>query len=269
MQDLRIITDEGSKGRSFKASLLAYTTSRVLWDSGQHENIRPIWAMIACSEAESLPLVRNLQSGRKAAISVGRDTKHFECLKSAGYEYHPQRHPEGVLWTIFLPSLYRIDPGMIDPESIRFALAPAHEWLSPEDEQTAQWLADRYRSNETWQADKEHEKRLTACRHITRASRLFCNYLDRRTRCPLIPESRFYSLVLAALIDSGQATFGFKEERYSYRQEWAHGRFSYVEEGLESVGLAPGIACNTTHEKIEPILAECVKVYEREMRLAA
>src|SRR6185369_13966964 len=97
------------------------------------------WAMYACTAAESLPFTRNLQAGRRAVLGADKSSSSkavtvFECLKSADYTWCSQAHPEGVVWTVYLPELYRIDSGMVDQESVRFALAPSQEWLSDSDE---------------------------------------------------------------------------------------------------------------------------------------
>lgn len=268
MRDLTIVTDEGSKGRSFRATLLAHATSRSLWAGGTHDNLRPIWAMIATTDAESLPFIRNLQCGRKAnCFGDGNRDKAstFELLKSAGYEYQAQRHPEGVVWTCFLPELFRIDAGMSDPEGVKFAMLPAAGWLADEDHATAKWLAGLYReeAGDWYGAEKRQAesdaKRLSEMLYLTRVSGLFAARLNSRTRCPLIPDPRFYSLILAALLNSGQAGLAGVE---SYtRESW--GRLgSFREEGLQAVGIAPGVVCETAHVQLEPVLAACVKTYE-------
>jgi hypothetical protein len=262
VKEIIICTDDSGKGRSFRATLLAYATSKSLWAAGSHDNVRPIFAMLATTDAESLPFIRNLQAGRKATmLNDDRNAKKetFECLKSANYAYEAQRHPEGVVWTVYLPELYRVDPGMVDPAAVRFAMAPAAKWLASVDESTARWLAGLYRSDEKWRAAEEHAKRLAICQYVTRLASVFCERLDTRTRCPLIPDARFYALVLAAMLDAGQATLA-RKDTYGSDREWAHSGCNFVEWG--DVGLMPGIAVSTTHALLEPLLAACVKTYE-------
>ncbi len=261
MHDLTIVTD-GDKGRSFRATLLSYATSRSLWAQGGHEHVRPIYATVAVSEAESIPFIRNLQCGRKASLRVGRADKTFECLKSADYQWEQQKHPEGVVWTIFLPSLYRIDHGMVDPDGCRFAIMPCA--LDAVDEALAKSLADARRDPKEYRDAEAHAARLATARYVTQVAPLFCAYLDRRTRCPLIPDPRFYSLTLAALMDKGLAGMAMTDGYAA--SKWGREGPNYVEDGVSG-----GLAFSATHAQLEPVLAECVREYETrgEMRVAA
>lgn len=263
MRNLTIITD-GEKGRSFHAVLLSYCTGRQLWEGGQHDNVRPIWAMIACSEAESTPFMANLRAGRKANIHGEEKSRSksdaFELLKSAGYEYHAQRHAEGIVWTVFLPELYRIDPGMVDPEGVKFAMLPDSKWLAPVDELTAQILAEKYWEDLKWSAERQRERdaeMLDIMRYVTMVATLFCAYLDRRTRCPLIPDPKFYSRVLAACLNAGIASLG-EPGGYHSSQKWGRCGCGYEEVDCS----AAGVACSTSHDRLEALLAECVRDYE-------
>ncbi len=246
MKELVITTDEGSKGRSFRAVLLSYATSKHLWTGGATDNMRPIYATIACSAAESLPFVRNLQAGRKAHVrdadARGKDTTIFECLKSADYSWAAQAHPEGVVWTCYLQSLYRIDAGMVDPEGVKFAIVAADQ--PDPDAALVNWLAGRF--------ERPSDEMVS----VVRWAPLFAAYLNSRSRCPLIPEPRFYALMLASMLAASHACMG-NREAYSRLPEWGRSGINYHEYQCS------GIVCNVTHERLEPLLAECVRVYER------
>ena len=262
MRELLIVSDS-AKGRSFRAALLSYATCSSFMTGG---DVRPIWAMIACSEAESIPFIRNLQSGKKAKVLGERNEPTIDFLKSADYAYAAQRHPEGTVWTVYLPSLYRLDAGMVDPDGVKFAVLPRAEWLPEADERSAEALAKRYAPDrgqwhrEEWSRE-EDAKRMGVARYVTRVAPLFCAYLDRRTRCPLIPDPLFYALVLGALLDKGLATLAHSDS-YSSRAEWGRSGPAYHEHDVESVGLLPGVVCRADHAQLEPVLAECVREYE-------
>lgn len=271
MKDIIIHTDnESGKGRSFRAVLLSYVTSTALWDMGGGDNLRPVWAMIACSPGESIPFVRNLQCGRKAAIIPDRSRKgtdHLEFLKTGDYAYKPQTSAEGTVWSIYLPDVFLLDPGIVDPERVRFAVLPSAEWVSDVDETLARELAagyskdiERSRWNTSW-ADEESARRLDVCRLVTRIAPLFCKSLDTRTRCPLIPDPRFYAMVLAGMLSKGLATLS--HENRAYRSEWGRSGCSFAEYDTDTVGLLPGLACSAKHDQLEALLSECVSTYER------
>jgi len=84
-------------------------------------------------------------------------------------------------------------------------------------------------------------------------------YLERRTRCPLVPDPRFYVQVLAHALDQGLASFGSTSKGY-YSRAWGESS-ALVEEGTEDIGLAPGVVWSSSHETLETFLAEQVKTY--------
>jgi hypothetical protein len=283
MRDLIIVSEDTSKkGRSFRGTLLAHAACSRLWLGGDKSTLRPIWAMVATSDAEAFPFVRNLQLGHKAQMFGDRGSKadqQFDCLKSAGYDMKPQRHVVGheedgrpvvaVAWTIYLPEAYRVDPGMVDPEQVKFALMPSTEWAPTTNEQIATRLADLYRSHDfnDWQisrgADREeYNRRLGIMRYVVRVAPLFADRLDRRTMCPLIPELGFYALVLAAMLDRQYVSLsgtGVRGDR-----TWGCSGLGYDEDlGLLSDDkVLPGLVCSVMHVNLAPLLASCVKAYE-------
>ena len=276
--------DGKGKGRSFQASVLAYATCPMQAGTvGEFATVRPIFAMLGAGEAESLPVVRNLQRGRRAVMlgrtrGKGKDL-FMEFLTSEGYEWHAQKHPEGVVWTVFRAALYRTDPGAIE-EDVRFAIAPAASWLEPVDETTARWLADRHQAPEEkvdrWYREQylknraaEYDRILAVCRYVTRVAPVFCASLFWRTPCPLVPDRRFYALLLASLLDAKHATLTGKPGctyRDSDVRPWGTARFGYQEVGFEGAGLAPGLVCIVGHAALQAILAACVKVYDKDTR---
>lgn len=255
MLDLIIQTEGESKGRSFKASLLAYVEGSALWSGGAtSENVRPIWCMIAATDAESGPVMMNLRFGQKASI-VGEEksyrrnkkTDKFELLKSGGYEFSAQRHPQGTVWTAYMPELFKLDPGMVDPVGVKFAFLPCAAWCP---EPSNDVLAHVQELNPS--------RTLADLAPIARLGPLFAAYLDRRSRCPMIPDPRFYAQIAVEFCRLGVATFSGDS-----RDTWHSGKLGYVERDVEAVGLLPGMAMNASHETVEACLAEQVGLFDR------
>lgn len=135
---LVIRTGKSEKGRSFQGTLLAYADADALWTLGgaNTEVHRPVWFVAACSEQEAGPFQANLRLGNMAEVpngnrGTGRNSKgdRFELCRSARYQYAVQRLPAGTVIQAFLPELFAIDPGMVDPEAVRFVMVPAKTWL--------------------------------------------------------------------------------------------------------------------------------------------
>ena len=138
LTEVVIAPEEGKKGRSFRALHLASATADARWPGGATKKegvLRPVHAIFLGSEAELRPFAANLQLGRLASTS-GESTRRrrnqqqtgFEFLKSAGYRQAWQRHEEGAVLTVYLPDLFHLDPGMVDPKIVRFVLAPSKAW---------------------------------------------------------------------------------------------------------------------------------------------
>lgn len=260
MLDLIITTEGESKGRSFRASLLAYVEGSALWSGGAtSDNTRPIWCMIAATDAESGPVMANLRSGYKASIigaekSYGRNKKtdKLEMLKSAGYEFAAQRHPQGTVWTAYLPELFKLDPGMVDPTGVKFAMLPAAGWCPQPSNDVLAHVQELHPS-----------RTLADLGPIARLGPLFAAYLDRRSRCPMIPDPRFYAQIAVEFCRVGVATFA---PDGSYDKKWHRGKLGYDETDVEAVGLLPGMAMQASHETVEAVLAEQVGLFDQMSR---
>ncbi len=252
-RDLVIATSDGEKGRSFRASLLAYAEADHLWALGMADTDtrRPVFMMLACSDQEAAPFLANLRAGRQSEIvggskGYGRRNKgdQFELLRSGGYQYATQRHHEGVVITAFLPELFRLDPGMVSPDGCRFVMLPSQEWcLDPQPAALAhvtRCLPPKFERSVALMADVPA---------LCRIAPLFAVYLDRRTRAPLIPDARFYAQVLVASVAAGLA-------------QRSGGNDTYREDGVARVGLLPGLAFQAKHDELEAMLAEQVRMFD-------
>ena len=280
LQEVAILPESGKKGRSFRALALASATADGLWPGGATKKgdvTRPVMAVFLGSEAEMRPFAANLQLGRVASTSEesyrrrGRQSG-YEFLKSAGYKQIWQRHPEGAILTVYLPDLYTLDPGMVDPTGARFAIAPTAAWAAAQEIPVAEMVRHARRlpivrevntlPEEKWQRDR-FEKSLPDEKLAALASIawLFAAYLDRRTRVPIVADGRFYLQVMLACLKRGLASWSVVEHSYGTKPFGEHPDLGFFENLAEGCGLLPGIAFKATHEEVEAVLAEEVEVF--------
>lgn len=259
MRLVRIEPKSEGKGRTFHSLLLASVEADLLWSGAQSENMRPVWAMFAGSQHELRAFMANLASGRFAVVDYNgyrpRKQDRVEFLRSAGYQTIWQREDEGCVATIFLPDVFKLDPGMVDPDGIGFVLLPTRQWC------------EQQRVDVTRLA-----KHLARCEFDLPAewtaqwgaiSYLFAAYLDRRTKCPLVSDGRFYAQLMAACLQNKLASFGARN-RYAYEDEFGvHASLQYYETDIESVGLHPGLVFRATHATFEELLATEVERFFR------
>lgn len=262
---LVIESGESGKGRSFAAELLGYATADALWEGGGNSGVngvRPVYLTLAISEQEAGPFLANLRAGRKAAFAGERHPKKFELLRSAGYAFATQRHPEGVLATAYLPELFRIDPGMVDPAGVRFVVLPEAAWCRLEATRidVAGAVAHTQALGLLKEAAAHWERWDISVASLVPTSALFAAYLDRRVRAPLIPDLRFYLQVLLAALNARVATLGVD----TYRPH-----LGFECHLLEELGFARGVAFIASHEQVETLLAtEVSRFYERVRKAA-
>jgi hypothetical protein len=235
------VTKRGApKGRTFRAVLVASVEAHDLWVLGQGggDTRRPIWALFLAATGEAKAFLANLQLGKK--VTDGRVT--WEFCRSAGYAYAIQRHPEGVAICVYLPSLFALTPGLMDPEHVRFVVLP------PLREVDAQAVGRRV--EHVQRAGFEHDvgELMAPCA----LAPLFLRRLNARTRAPVIPDDRFAAQVLVGALDAGLAAMS-----------GAWRGLGYVEHDVDEAKLAPGIAFGATHEQLETFLAEQVVLFDR------
>lgn len=236
MKEITIQPQQEGKGRSFSAMLVATVEAGAI--ARGNDPVRPVLMAVASTENELRPFVANLRTGKKAEESRRRGQK-YEILKSAGYQCAWQRTPKGSLATLFAPDLFCLDPGMVDPAGVRFVMLAARSWLRPVDAPLP-----------TFVPAERHDD-------VLALAPLFMAYLDRRTRCPLIPDPRFYVNVFAGALDQGLATFA---ATLSYRSQWGEST-GYAEEGTADLGYAPGVYFRASHEALETFLADQVRAF--------
>ncbi len=260
---------EGQKGRAFSALYMASVQADSLWSGGQAttDNLRPVWLLVATTDDQVRPFMANLRLGRKAAFvsdrsaMIKRDVGRVELLKSARYRVETQRTPHGTAALAFLPELFALDPGMVDPEGLSFCMLLAQKDV---DEQVKGWDVDGAMAH----LGRIKFHRLASQREqIARLLPLapsFAAYVDRRTRCPLIKDTRFYAQLMVRCLDLGFASLSAHiAPSYGYGTEtWGvNKRMSFQTEDVEKLGYAPGMAFNASHEAFEGMLADCASEF--------
>jgi len=267
MREIYIAPQQEGKGRVFSATLLSYVEADPMWETGRSagETIRPLWMMCCGSDQELRAFVANLRTGRKATFGnkagyssyrYGKQER-FEILRSSNFQVSWQKEPEGSIVTLYHPDLFQIDPGLVDETHIQFILLPTAAWHSEQKIDTTP-IVQHLRKCGYQQSDEE----LSA---LSITSFLFATYLDRRTRCPLVADGRFYAQLMLSCLKQGLASFR-KTDRYSYTYEDSgtfgiHRRQSFYEFDTTDVGLLSGIAMWADHIQFEEVLAREVTLY--------
>lgn len=264
MREFVIAPETEGKGRSFGGYLAAYIAADGLWAGGEAntENLRPVWAVVMSSEAEIRPLVANLRMGKKAVFGNGERPRYgrrgggekLEFLKSAKFSALQQRSAHGVAMTLYLHDLFTLDPGMVDPEGVKFVLAlPAAD--------VARQVWDR-------EAARKHVERMTGralpagLDPLVDLAPYFAAYLERRSRYPWPSDTRFYLQLLYTCLDLGLASLDAEEPSYGRDRVWGnHATHGLDTHGLEKLGFTPAIAFKASHEDIMKVLGEAVSVY--------
>jgi hypothetical protein len=261
-REVHIEPQADRKGRTFAATLLGTIEADSLWERGTSDAIRPVWAVFTGTEDALRPFAANLRLGRKATFpSNSRKAETLELLKTAGYQYVWQREPEGSILTVFLPDLFRLDPGMVDPDGAKFVILPDAAWLRDQKIDTESRL---YSYALSLMGQDSHAKfDVSMMPVLIPLAFLFSAYLDRRTRVPLLSDGRFYVQLLLACLRDGLASFSSDRGSFRWgRREAGFGcNFSFVELGTCGLGMVPGIAFSATHEQIDSLLAAEVAVF--------
>jgi hypothetical protein len=263
MRDIVIAPQTEGKGRSFAAVCVGTIEADSLWDGGQTatENMRPVWALFAGSDAELRPFMANLRTGRKAQFIkgtgyYGKKQERLETLRSAGYQIAWQREAEGSLATMYLPEIFQIDPGMVDTREVRFIVLPSVDWAPAQIidpgpiVQHARKLGGPLGSEE-----------IAA---LVPLAFLFCAYLDRRTRRPIYSDGRFHMQLLLACLTQGLASWP-TDDSYRWRPDrekfGRHSHFQFRQTTTEAARVGEGLAFHATHEQVDTILAEQVQQF--------
>lgn len=237
---LEIVTDnDESKGRTFQAALVGMLESDRTWDNKPQNSIRPVWMSFAASTGEIGPFLANVRMGKKIrSYHSSFRGDQMDLLKSAGFEYITQRMSNGtVAVTAYLPDLFRMNPGMVDPERIQFILLPP---LS--------WVRDTRLPEADVRAASEHVFRMfpkgvvgkAALMTMAPLASLFCAYLDRRTELPIINDLRFHLQIFMGALHEGLANFPTPGDRWRRDEDVFQNDSGYKEWGMTNASVAHG-----------------------------
>lgn len=276
------VSGEQGKGAVFRLTLVAHVVADALWDCGNTDSAcRPALAVLACSHGDAQPVLANLRLGRRAAEATGRGSKYstdhperFEFPKSAGFTFTTQRHPEGVLVTAHQASVFRLDPGMVDPSGVRFAVLPPRAWAGRQVVDAAPVIAAvsklyRRRAAGDYADKPKRVEWLTSLspadqRELVVTACLFAAYLDRRTHAPVPQDPRFWLAVLLECL--GESALAYSSAEYlkpAMVDSWGHERRVNDKKlglyGLADAGYLPGVVVSATHEQVREVVARVVE----------
>lgn len=252
-----MIVSDTARGRSFRATCLAYVRADKFWQEGRGDALRPIWAMFAGSDAEVRAFAANIRAGRRAVFASERgrsmsSAPPVELLRSAGYEFSWQRELEGSIFTAHVPRFFRIDPGLVDPEGVSFVLLSEAAWLRRQGVDCAGPMGHARRLG--YEVDEDGFETIAPAAH------LFAAMLDRRTRCPILSDPRFFVQLLLACLRHKLATLSRRSE-YGGEGFGVNHELGLESHGLEEVGLARAVAFRASHSDVEAMLAQETKVF--------
>lgn len=222
------------KGRSFRAQLLAHIEVPGVLPSREAE-FCPAWALLGGSHEEIRAFAANLQMGYSAKCG---DTVLQYAKKEFLYTY-TSVPGEGTIVNVFHGDLCAFE-APVAPERLRFlmildaATVAANKW-------------DR-------EAAAKHVKKCGLSAYMAEETLglvpHFAAYLDRRCRLPLPRHYKFFSQLLASMIQS----------EYASRSGGPGGSAIKVS-GLAEAGLAPVLLVNVKHEDFKTLCALEVQRY--------
>jgi hypothetical protein len=282
------------KTRRFQVTYLAHLCANAWWSGGQAaaDATRPVWLLVAATERAARPFVANLQTGHRAVLVPYRPDQTFtpsplaqmELLKSAGYRFLWQRltgGPDGplALVTAYLPDLFMLDPGLIDPTGVAFLALTPTWWAEREaailrqDVTTCTTITQhmgtlqRQSSNQGGWRGWAPDRLLTLVPQAVHCT----SFLERRTSRPLVSTPAFALQLFLAGLEKGLLTLpqpaepGRAYPRPAPEDEWSWARHPgstpVTAYGLTAAGLEPVVACRTTHEALDAFLAAEVEQY--------
>jgi hypothetical protein len=282
------------KTRRFQVTYLAHLCANAWWSGGQAtaDATRPVWLLIAATERAARPFVANLQTGHRAVLAPYRPDQTFtpsplaqiELLKSAGYRFLWQRltgGPDGpvALVTAYLPDLFMLDPGLIDPAGVSFLALTPTWWAEREaaflrrDTAACTSITQHLRALQRKASNHDGWRNWTPETLLARVPQaVHCvSFLERRTTRPLVSTPAFALQLFLTGLEQGILTLAQPAEpgraypRPAPDDEWSWARLPgstpVTAYGLTDAGLEPVVACRTTHETLDAFLAAQVTRY--------
>lgn len=251
------------KGRIFSGSLLGYIRSLDLCPQDtMGDLVRPILLMTAASIGQDRPFHANLSLGEVADSSS--DTPNapssptflgrVQTLKSLKYSRIRQVCSTGVVVTSYLPYVFDIDPGMVDPDKISFCVAPPVDWL--EGLYRATNLHDliepsRGYVQRKWLVSIPYER----MRIIVGTAPMVSMFLDHRSKAPILKDLWFQVLLFLNLLGEGQARIATGGNRYWNDSKWGESP-RFVCHHPEAMKISCAVQMIGTHETFEDTLGK-------------
>ena len=232
------------------------------------------------------------QTGHRAALVPYRPDQTFtpsplaqvELLKSTGYRFLWQRltgGPDGpqALVTAYLPDLFILNPGLIDPAGVAFLALTPTWWAEREaailraDAATCTTITQHLHALErkAGQSDGWRVGRRSGCwrscrrRSIVSASWSGAPRARWSARLPLALQLFLAGLEQGLLTLPQPAEPGHTYPRPAPEDKWSWARHPgttpVTAYGIGAVGLEPVVACRTTHDALDAFLAAEVERY--------
>lgn len=257
---LTIRSDErdGRKSRSFSAHVLALASWPSFWEGGAGDDpLRPVFLFVAASDAEARSVLENLRTARKATLHGGpfSGSTGLELPRSTGYRYELQRTAEGTLLTAYIPALFDFQPGLVDPERVRFIVLPAEEDVAAL-KLTASEESAALRHVEELDNVRDGDARLV------RTAVLWASYLDERSELPIPPGADFRLQLHLAALRTGLASRSLPLRKSDAAGPYQHETLGYREYIAPGLALATGIVSSASHEDLRTLLATELHRYE-------
>ena len=217
---------KAKKGRTFGCTLLAFIEGdRFIGADTEYDRFRPLFFSVVATEAESKYILASIRSGFELSeIRNHSSGKRFKLLKKYGYTHTKQKIEDSIVLTFYVASLFDIDPGLVDPDHVRFVMLPDQAWVDSQPE------------------------------GVDAEALLFLSYLDRRIKYPFPPSDKFGRLLLDQCLVNRLATRSDHNTRYVTK---------YEEHGFENLNLPQGLGFDATQQQLGELLAETIQIWHQ------
>lgn len=269
------------KTRQFSALYLGHLSIPMLWDAGYHaKESRPNYIVVAGTTAALKPFLANFHTkGLRADLqpnngrsSWSRERNWYRCLKSGGYELSWQRDSSNVngvqIATLMQPTVFQVDPGMIDPKEIKFASIPPQAWCQAQaatlnDKDKSKLIAHTIRLKllgdevtefgfpTPFNSQEDVFNILPQAVHFTHC-------LDKRTKRPLIAQLDFYLHLYLAALAKGIASYWNDHPWTWATHTWAN---DFTQRNAVALGFCSGAIVNCSHKQMDRFLETEVPRY--------
>lgn len=219
MKLLTTKTEDGERGRSFTAAVLAEVYANVWPQSESSKSAkRPVLLSLACESGAAAPLVANLRAGVNANIcplgSHPANGYAVELLRSAGYKYEVRSTPAGSRIDAYLPEVLRHTPASVKADAlVGFVVLPsrAATWIPGEADVMRAIEHLRARSmlyEERFAGSSTERPKEAEVAELLPYGYYLLKFLAGRTGRPLIMDVAFGLQLLVSLAAWGSLAFG-------------------------------------------------------------